>query len=673
MDDMNNLLNVIFKKLSLTIIISLISINVVSETFQLGDLAPRGNPDGQLDAADILLLERIVFGDIVPTYNEERIGNVAPLGTPDNELNTGDLVVQQRATLGLITLGTIDITPLPAPTIIVRGPGGVITATENPYLINGKASPGASVDIYVNNKLQHQSIANLSKGEFSKEVYLDDGINDIYAIENDGVNISPSSNVIQVQYDNVIDKNNVPSIISVDTVWTSGGNSDPYIINSELVISNGVTLVLQPGVSVVFEDDLSNIEVTGTLVINGDEDNKVLLTESAQTPGQGWNGVWVKNGGNVIIDHAIIEYANNYSFFDANSGVFFATGSSGNIKNTLIQFCRAGIELEGNTSPTIGPNNTITQNNTGVYLTDGDRGYDRGANPTPVIYSNKILNNIDSNLFVVSVYNKDSGGFPVDARGNYWGAIVLGDIADKMPSTDYVDFSDYLDADGNVVIVENLLQGLISSNTTLSEDSTYDVLGILEISSGATLTIPKGTTLRFAKYSGLTVSGNLNVLGTQLDPVFLTSGKSVPTKNSWQSIDIKDGGNVNIDYAYIEYGSVLIWFRSGSSGSVSNSIVRESSEDGIRIDGVSPSILNNTITQNGINQGVGINITGGDANTVPVIKNNKIFDNRLPILIGSFIDGHNILLDMRENYWGTVDVTEMTVYGCGGVHNLKAP
>lgn len=33
-------------------VLSVLSINAISETFQLGDLAPRGVPDGQLDISD---------------------------------------------------------------------------------------------------------------------------------------------------------------------------------------------------------------------------------------------------------------------------------------------------------------------------------------------------------------------------------------------------------------------------------------------------------------------------------------------------------------------------------------------------------------------------------------------------------------------------------------------
>ena len=116
MDDIKRLSNLILNKFSLAIIISVLSISAISETFQLGDLAPKDAPDGQLNAADVLILEKLILGDIIPTNDEMLIGDVAPLGSPDGLLNIGDLVVQQRAVLGLINLGTVD-TGLPAPTL----------------------------------------------------------------------------------------------------------------------------------------------------------------------------------------------------------------------------------------------------------------------------------------------------------------------------------------------------------------------------------------------------------------------------------------------------------------------------------------------------------------------------------------------------------------------------
>jgi len=62
-----------------------------------GDLAPRGIPDGQLNAGDILIMTRLVTGQITATPGELLLGDL----NNNNELDAGDIVLLQRAVLGL--------------------------------------------------------------------------------------------------------------------------------------------------------------------------------------------------------------------------------------------------------------------------------------------------------------------------------------------------------------------------------------------------------------------------------------------------------------------------------------------------------------------------------------------------------------------------------------------
>ena len=67
-----------------------------------GDL----NGDGEVNAADVLIAERILLGKITPTQDQLDHGDVAPLidGVPmsDGLFNLGDVLVIQRKALGLI-------------------------------------------------------------------------------------------------------------------------------------------------------------------------------------------------------------------------------------------------------------------------------------------------------------------------------------------------------------------------------------------------------------------------------------------------------------------------------------------------------------------------------------------------------------------------------------------
>jgi len=64
-----------------------------------GDLAPLGAPDGVLNAADYLIAQRIVLGQITATALELSHGDVYPPGAPDGVINVSDLILIQKLVL----------------------------------------------------------------------------------------------------------------------------------------------------------------------------------------------------------------------------------------------------------------------------------------------------------------------------------------------------------------------------------------------------------------------------------------------------------------------------------------------------------------------------------------------------------------------------------------------
>lgn len=108
---------------------------VRAATAVAGDIAPRAAPDGVLDAADLVVLQRVILGQIVPTRRERVVADVAPIGSPDGRIDVADLVVLARAVQGLVRL----------PPVVTGSPPSVVINAPRNALVNSVVSLDASL------------------------------------------------------------------------------------------------------------------------------------------------------------------------------------------------------------------------------------------------------------------------------------------------------------------------------------------------------------------------------------------------------------------------------------------------------------------------------------------------------------------------------------------------
>ena len=666
-----------------------------------GDLAPYGSPDGALNTADVLILQRMVMGEITPTPTELLVGDVAPLNNSDGQLNAGDLVILQRAVLGQITLPPISTGSNP-PTL----DAGVSPTHNNPYNVTGTASPNTEVRLYVNSTYQTATTA-APDGSFSFNALLADGLNQIHTTEWDGTTESGASNTLSIDYDNIIPRNQ-SGTISVDTVWTPagpGGSNDPYLISGNLTVSAGASLILPTGTVLKFASGVQ-LQVDGTLLVQGTAANPVVFTSDKATPAAGnWSGIKVNSGAvGVVIDHAQIAYA--------NQGVTF-TGAGGTLSNSVIENNITGIYIsdaspavQGNivrnnssfgifitrlSNPVIDGGNEVTANGYGVFVQGGGAATD--LNPHPVVTGNSLYANPQSNYYAQSFY--DNANVQLDATGNWWGSVDAGvigqtiyDYTDQPNNAPVVDYSGYLDGPGGVPVAGVYLNGVFNTNTTLPGGTVYTVLGDLNVAAGVTLTISAGAELRFPGNWDVTVDGTLLVQGTAANPVVFTSDKATPAAGNWSGIKVNSGAvGVVIDYAQIAYANQGVTF-TGAGGTLSNSVI-ENNITGIYISDASPAVQGNIVRNNssfgifitrlsnpvidGGNEvtanGYGVFVQGGgaatDLNPHPVVTGNSLYANpQSNYYAQSFYDNANVQLDATGNWWGSVDagVIGQTIY-----------
>jgi len=198
--------------------------------------------------------------------------------------------------------------------------------------------------------------------------------------------------------------------ITSDTTWALANS--PYIVVGSVLVNNGVTLTVEPGVTVKFDSDLA-LRIDGLLIAQGTGDNMITFTSNQTTPAaEDWGYILFSDssadatydGDGNYISGCILEYCTvEYGGGTTGNGIIRIDSSSPFINRCHIRNnAKSGIEVYGG-SPKISFN-TIENNGNGVLLR----------------YSNSMLNNntIRNNLCFQSDISSASASGSVEINGN---------------------------------------------------------------------------------------------------------------------------------------------------------------------------------------------------------------------------------------------------------------
>ncbi|WP_444944680.1 right-handed parallel beta-helix repeat-containing protein [Microbulbifer sp. ZKSA006] len=541
--------------------------------------------------------------------------------------------------------------------------------------------------------------------------------------------------------------NGLLGYLAVDTTLLAGTT---YTLLGTSYVPNGVTLTIEPGAHIEIAGDFS-LEVFGTLDAQGSSDSPVVFTSDEGTPSAGdWAGIVAQTGGTVSLDYVTLEYA-EYGLYAALGSTFslsnstlqyfnesgiYANSASGSIDNSTIQYAdNAGVYLYGVADVSVS-DNTITGNKYGVFIRgysgivtaptitgntvtgNTDYGFylygvvDTDYDPKPVITGNKIYSNSSHELYTESY---ESSLLNINARSNWWGATEweliaaeIYDYTDDANNRPIVDYSRYLDDEGNVVANSNGLIGYLTEDTTLLRDTTYTLFGTSYVQSGVTLTIEPGARIKIAGDFSFEVSGTLNAQGSSDSLIVFTSGEGTPNAGDWAGIVVQSGGTVNLEYVVLEYADYGLYASSGStfslrnstlqyfdasavyaynaSGSITNNSIQYADVAGLYLYGVSdvtvsdnlitdnyygfyirgysgvattPTITGNIITGNSDSALYLKGVWDADYDPQPVITNNSIYSNNSYDLYTRDYENGVLTVNATGNWWNTTDSGEI--------------
>ncbi len=419
--------------------------------------------------------------------------------------------------------------------------------------------------------------------------------------------------------------------ITTNTTWTSAGS--PYSIDlfGGINVDAGVTLTIEPGVTVIFSNSNNDLTVNGTLIADGEPGDSIYFQQSLAN-------IFLSNSSTgSIIDHC--------RFDDGGTSNVAAlhVSNDATITNSRFVNCEVGVTAAAGASPSIQDSEMLLSNDYGIrvdngsplinnVLIDGGGGGIWLQNGSPTI-TNSTIQNVGTNGGIWIDHTVaptiDNNTFINNGRDIRTHPLLLDDT--------------FYDNNGLSVVHVDPIN--ITANTTWHkpqspEDWYYELIfGNITVETGNTLTIEPGVEVVFTNNSqNLFIDGTLTAVGTPDDSIYFRdnfatvelragSGASMLDYFSMEGMGFANvsglviSSDATISNSYFKNNEIGFSVQNGASPTITNVWIDNSTDYGVWVEDGSPSITNSAITNNSFggvhNNGGGLvtatNIWWGDA------------------------------------------------------------
>ena len=405
----------------------------------------------------------------------------------------------------------------------------------------------------------------------------------------------------------IVSATDVSGVISSNTTWSTSGS--PYIATGNVLVNSGVTLTIEPGVTVKFNDG-KLLQNKGTLIAQGNSGNRITFTSNQISPAAGdWGSIDFESDmtastydgsdnytGGSILEYVDVLYAGGTEY----EGAVNIRSTDLYINQISVKYSASyGINMEKSTTSSVGltkiENSTISDNGgTGIYC----QGYQYNIQIT--------VNNC-------TVQNNQGGGISTGS-GDHGGTHIFKHTNNLVTGNSGTGISAM--ANGTQTVEDNIISSNTGNGIRLRGNGTYTVNRNIVVNN-SNVGIHGIYTTHYIKY---------NVVA-----------------NNAGGIEISQGGGYTINNNLI--------YNNNNNGDGSGFDPEYGSEQGAWSPSV--TIKNNTFTSNTSTNATILSFQPESGDPTFTADSNNIFNNIAAYEIKNLRNSSLSNIDAEDNYWGT--------------------